>query len=448
MGSLTAIFKYLCCGLLLWYSQAHAQLSAITAEKKAKVIVVGGGISGLAAAQLLNSKDIEVLVLEAQNKLGGRLRTDREDGVVFDEGASWIHGPEDNPISALADSAGITTFLTQDTSVVVYNTKGKVYSKSFLDLEEEQYVNVLEEIGGRKHSSVYDYMKQEYPEKMDRDLWTYMFSAFLEFDTGGDISKLSAKYFYDDKAFNGEDVIVTNGYDKIIHYLSKDLTVELNTFVNQIDYSKDGVVVKTNSKTYKADYVLVTVPLGILKNKSILFTPPLKPKTTKAIDFLEMGTVNKFLCVWDTVFWDAEQYIGFTPKEKGKFNYFLNVNKFANKFALMTFAFGEYAKETELLSDSEVTEEIMNHLRVIYGDSIPYPLLVKRTYWNTNPFTLGAYSFVGVGGKSKYYKGFKQKKRTRLYFAGEHTNRMYRGTVHGAYLSGLREAKRILKSIK
>lgn len=448
MDSFTAFCKYLCCGLIFWTGQIYAQPLSVKAEKNTKVIVVGGGISGLAAAQLLNSKGIEVLVLEAQNKLGGRLKTDRTNGVVFDEGASWIHGPEDNPISSLANSSGITTFLTQDTSVIIYDRNGKAYSKSLLDIEEERYMNVLDDVGGQKHLSVYEYLKQEYPEQINSDLWTYMLSAFLEFDTGGDINKLSAKYFYDDKAFNGEDLIVTNGYDKIIDYLSKNITVELNAFVNQINYSKQGVVVKTNAKTYKADYVLVTVPLGILKNKKITFTPPLKQRTAKAIDFLEMGTVNKFLCVWDTVFWNKEQYIGFTPKEKGKFNYFLNVNKFANKPALMTFAFGEYAKETELLSDAEVTEEIMDHLRVMYGDSIPYPNVLKRTFWNTNPFTFGAYSFVGVGGKSKYYKWFKQKKRTHLYFAGEHTNKMYRGTVHGAYLSGLREANKILKSLK
>ena len=162
-----------------------------------------------------------------------------------------------------------------------------------------------------------------------------------------------------------------------------------------------------------------------------------------------MGSVNKFLCVWDTAFWDVDkQYIGYTPKEKGKFNYFLNVKPFTNANALMTFSFGDYSLETEKMSDEEIIENIMSHLKVIYGDSIPYPKHMKRTSWNSNPYTYGSYSFVGISGRSKYYKHFKQSKSSHLYFAGEHTSKPYRGTVHGAYLSGLREAEKIIKAIQ
>jgi len=442
------MFKYISVVLLFIGASVNAQ-STIQLMKKKSVIIIGGGISGLAAAHKLKSEHIDVLVLEAQSVLGGRLKTDRTNGVVFDEGASWIHGPLDNPISALAQKAKMQTVVTKDSSLIVYNEEGELYGSTDLDNNEDRFNFILDDIGGRKNISVFDYFNKHYPELLKDNLWIYMLSAYLEFDSGGDITKLSSKYFYDDKAFKGEDQIVTNGYDKIIEYLSHEIPVELNTIVNQIDYTNKTVEIITNKDTYYADYVLVTVPLGVLKKESIVFSPTLRRKTYKAIEYLQMGTVNKFLCVWDDAFWNVnKQYIGYTSKEKGKFNYFLNIKKINNDNALMTFAFGEYSKETEEMNDSEIEDAIMEHLRKIYGESIPSPKVVKRTYWNSNPFTYGSYSYVGLGGKSRYYNYFSQPKKSHLYFAGEHTSKDFRGTVHGAYLSGIREANRILKVIR
>lgn len=418
--------------------------------EKPKVIIVGGGIAGMAAAKKLQSANIEVLVLEAQSKLGGRLKTDRSNQIIFDEGASWIHGPDDNPLTPLLKPSGIITQFTDDENIIVYNNKGEVYKENLLLKEEEKYDKILDDIRGAKNKSIKKYLEEEYPEYSNDVLWQYMLSAYLEFDTGADIEKLSSKYFYDDKAFKGNDIIVTNGYDKLIDFLSNGIQVKLDSRVNKIDYSKDKICVQTDQNEYYADYVLVTVPLGVLKKKQIQFIPPLKSKTKKAIDYLKMGSVNKFLCVWDSVFWDeSKQYIGYTSDVKGKFNYFLNVSKLDSKHkALMTFTFGEYSRDTEKLTDVEVQEEIMSHLRQIYGDSIPDPKIVKRTKWNSNPYSYGSYSFVGLGGKSSYYRKFNQPKVTHLFFAGEHTSKDYRGTVHGAYLTGEREAEEIINIVK
>ena len=92
------------------------------------VIIIGAGISGLAAANKLKERGFTVTVLEAQDKVGGRLRTDRSLGLAFDEGASWIHGPNGNPITSLAQQAGATTFLTDDESLKVYDVNGTLYT--------------------------------------------------------------------------------------------------------------------------------------------------------------------------------------------------------------------------------------------------------------------------------------------------------------------------------
>tara|TARA_B100000809_G_scaffold130660_1_gene128481 strand:- start:13881 stop:14216 length:336 start_codon:yes stop_codon:yes gene_type:complete len=111
---------------------------------------------------------------------------------------------------------------------------------------------------------------------------------------------------------------MTNGYDKITDYLATNIDVRLNTKVLNIDYSQDKIKIETTNGTYEADQVLVTVPLGILKKKVITFTPALPKITQRAIHNLEMGSINKFLLIWDSKFWDTEaQYIGYTPEIKG-----------------------------------------------------------------------------------------------------------------------------------
>lgn len=404
------------------------------------VIVIGAGISGLAAANKLKQYGFTVIVLEAQEKVGGRLRTDRSLGVAFDEGASWIHGPDGNPITNLASQAGANTFLTDDDNLEVYDINGSAYSDSILISSEDQFNNALNAVqGAGNHTQSFETIFNSlYPNQSMNRLWKYMLSAFLEFNTGADISKLSSKYFNDDEEFGGADVIITNGYDKITDFLAQGLDIRLNTRVSAIDYSGQKVKVTANGNSSEVDYVVISVPLGVLKNNAINFTPVLPEDKLTAISKTIMGNVNKFLLVWNAPFWDTNlQYIGYTPETKGKFNYFLNVKKFTSANALMTFAFGDYATVTESMSDSGVINEIMHHLKTIYGNYIPDPIYLLRTKWGQNINTFGAYSYATNGTTTADFDTLAKTVNSKLFFAGEHTNREYRGTVHGAYLSGL-----------
>lgn len=411
------------------------------------VLVIGAGISGLAAARKLKQNGFDVIVLEAQNKVGGRVRTDRTPGVAFDEGASWIHGPNGNPIESLAEQSGAATFLTDDDSVKVFDTNGLAYSDSVLTNSEDQFNSALNAVedAGTATQSFEQVFNALYPTQADNRLWKYMLSAYLEFNTGGDVSELSSRYFYDDEEFSGKDVIVTNGYDKVTDFLAQDLDVRLNTRVNAIDYSENKVRVTANGETLEGEYAIISVPLGVLQNNIISFTPNLPAEKTTAISNLKMGNVNKFLLVWDSAFWDTSlQYIGYTPAIKGKFNYFLNVKKFTPANALMTFAFGNYATQTEAMTDAQIAGEIMQHLKVIYGNNIPDPIDIRRTKWKQNENSFGAYSFPANGATPNDFDQLAKAVNNNLFFAGEHTERAYKGTVHGAYLSGIREADKII----
>ncbi len=421
---------------------AEKEEDPIDSDKK--VLVVGAGIAGLAAAKYLHNRGVEVLVLEAQDKVGGRLRTDRSLGIAFDEGASWIHGPDGNPITELAESAGADTFLTDDESVTVFDIDGSEYSDKQLEVAEEEYNDILESFGGSLNQSFQEAFYNNYPQYQNDRLWTYMLSAYLEFDIGGAIAQLSSQDFYDDEAFDGTDLLITNGYDKVANHLAQNLEVRLNTKVAAVDFSAELITVQAGQEVFEADYALLTVPLGVLKQEVIAFTPSLSQGIAQAVDSLQMGTVNKFLCTWDSAFWDTDlQYIGFTPETKGKFNYFMNLKKFSDMNALMGFTFGEYSELTESMSDAQIVNEIMSHLKAIYGNDIPNPNDMLRTKWVSNEYSFGSYSFVAKGARSSSFEQFEQQIDDKLFFAGEHTSRDYRGTVHGAYLSGLREAEKI-----
>ncbi|MBT4061104.1 MAG: FAD-dependent oxidoreductase [Lentimicrobiaceae bacterium] len=408
------------------------------------VLVIGAGVSGLAAAKYLSSRNVTVNVIEAQSKVGGRLKTNRSLDIAFDEGASWIHGPDGNPITELISPSGVNTFPTNDNNVEVYDINGSVYDENVLDTSENAYNNILNSLAGSIDKSFEEVFYDNYPQYKNNRLWSYMLSAFLEFDTGGDISELSSLDYYDDEEFSGDDIIVTNGYDRIADYLAKGLNIELNKKVTGIDYSASKVLVSTTDQEFSADYVIVTVPLGVLKNNVVNFTPSLSGNIQNSINNLKMGTVNKFLCVWDTPFWDTNlQYIGYTPETMGKFNYFLNLNKFSESNALMTFAFGDYSKTTENMADNEVIDEIMNHLKSIYGSGIPEPTKFLRTKWVSNEYTFGSYSFATNGTRTSDFSVFEESMNNKLFFAGEHTSKDYRGTVHGAYNSGFRAAEQI-----
>ena len=412
------------------------------------VLIIGAGIAGLAAAKKLKDKGFTVIVLESQEKIGGRLRTDRRLGIAFDEGASWIHGPNGNPITKLASQAGANTYLTDDDNLAVFDNNGTAYSETFLDSQYTEFENALNAVlgAGTKRQSFQTIFNSLYPTQANNRLWKYMLSAYLEFDTGGDISKLSSKHFYDDEAFRGKDVIVTNGYDKVANLLGQGLDIRLNSRVTEINYTATKSLVKVNGNSIEADYVIVSVPLGVLKNNSIAFKPSLPATKLSAIQNIQMGNVNKFLFIWDTPFWDTNiQYIGYTPDTKGKFNYFMNMMKFLPTInGLMTFAFGDYATVTETMTDDQINSEVMAQLKTIYGNSIPNPTTMLRTKWGQNINTFGAYSFATNGTTSADFDTMATEINNKLFFAGEHTERDYRGTVHGAYLSGIREADKII----
>ncbi len=410
------------------------------------IIVIGAGIAGLAAAQKLTENGYKVTVLEAQEKVGGRLRTNRHLGFAFDEGASWIHGIDKNPITTLAQQAGMKTFFTDDESIKSYDLGGRPRAQEIYTSAEDELYQILDSLmqKGAANQSFETVFKRLYPAKFSDRLWRFLLSTYVTFDTG-DLDKLSSLLYNEGEEFGGVEKIVTNGYDTLATYMAQGLSVRLQERVTKIDYSGPLVRVTHNSSISEAHYVLITVPLGVLKKNVIEFVPALPSQKQEAIQKIGMNCVNKFLLAWDKAFWDDVQYISYTPQEADKFNYFVNIKKYDSSLnALMTFAYAEYGRKTENMSDAQITDAIMTHLKDMYGNNIPTQLYMLRTQWNSNPNTYGSYSYTSTETELRHFAELGESINNKLFFAGEHTEIDYFSTVHGAYLSGIREADKIL----
>ena len=410
------------------------------------VIIVGAGISGLSAAKKLHEKGFKVKILEAQDRIGGRLSTNRSLGIAFDEGASWIHGIDGNPITTLAQQSGMTTAFTDDESRKSYDIGGVLRNPTIYDAAEDEFYTILNTLNkkGNYTQSFEAVFNNLYPSIVKDRLWKFLLSTYLTFDTG-DVDKLSSLLYNEGEEYTGIEKIATNGYDKIAQFLAKDLNILLNQRVSKVDYSNPNVKISHNGTTTVADYVIVTVPLGVLKANNIQFSPSLPSIKQNAIQKIGMNCVNKFLLTWNTAFWDDVQYISYTPEAKDKFNYFVNLKKVNPSVnALMTFAYANYARQTETMTDTQVIDEIMSHLKDIYGNKIPNPTNMLRTKWQSNANSFGAYSYTAVGTEMQHFDDLASEINNKVFFAGEHTEIEYFSTAHGAYISGIREADKII----
>ncbi len=415
-------------------------------ENKSRVIVIGAGISGVAAASELQKKGFEVIVLESRNRIGGRMWTDNSLGLPLDMGAAWIHSPIGNPITTLAKQANCKLYEMNDESIAVYDKNGKQIDDDLMGEYQKKYEKLLDKI--EKESTDSESFKQAIlrlqPEIMKDLVMVYQLSAYEEFDCGGDIEFISAKYWRNDEVFEGEDVIVASGYQSIVAMLAQKLTIKLNNIVTKIDYTNEVIKISTTQGEFKADIVLVTVPLGVLKKGAIQFLPALPAKKLAAIQQVGVGSVNKVALLFDKPFWNIQvQYIGHVSEVKGKYNYFINMRTISEANVLVTFGFGDYGKELDTQTDAEIEKDVMVVLRKIYGNEIPNPKKILVTRWGKDEFTHGCYSFMTSKTKPQDYKTLGESVDDKLFFAGEHTSVAYRATVHGAYLSGLEAAKSI-----
>ncbi|QDG74757.1 FAD-dependent oxidoreductase [Labrenzia sp. PHM005] len=408
------------------------------------VIVIGAGIAGLAAARRLKDLGYTVVVLEATSAVGGRIRTDWSLGAPFEVGAGWIHRPDGNPISKLARAIDAPTFITSDESYQVFTQDGDAVVRSKINSKYRDLMRLYKRVDDTfdNDQPLSGAIQRVSKESLNDPVLRWMMSAYTEFSTGGPIDKLSAYYFDEDNEFEGADVILPDGYDQIPKSLAADLDIRFETVVEAIEYEDgDGAAVHTSNGTYESDYVVCTVPLGVLKKGALTFVPPLPASHQNSIEKIGFGSVTKLALKFDAPFWPTDvQYFGYMSDPKGRWNYFVNYRTFSPENILLGVCVGDYPFVAEQMSDPEMIADCMRALRAMFGDGIPEPVDHLATRWSEDPFTFGAYSYSAVGNTSEDFDRFAKPVENTILFAGEHTTFEFHGTTHGAYLSGLAAA--------
>ncbi|MEM7311224.1 MAG: NAD(P)/FAD-dependent oxidoreductase [Planctomycetota bacterium] len=424
-----------------------------------RVLVIGAGISGLAAAQRLVSElglsaPGQVVVLEARGRIGGRICTDTSLASPVELGANWIHGSVGNPISALGAKYGASTVNTNYDSADLYDFDGSpvpfgVQTFTYLQFLQA-YQAALAYIGGLTDDESLEQAFQATgagaglaPDaKRVFDHWKQG-----SFDSGWSASGTELSGFHHDMgaAFGGVDKIFPGGYDQIPTGLAAGLDVRLGHVVERIDYSGPLVSVQTDQGEYCAEACLVTLPLGVLKAGAVDFAPILPTALTEAVQRMGFGAVYKLILEFPQVFWNQSvHFVEYISQTAGESMGWLNVAQYSGAPILNTWTYGDHARTLEALGEVEATSRVMDKLRQVFGAGIPNPTQVVSTDWMGNAFTGGSYSFPAVGSTPADYDQFLAPLQERLFFAGEHTSSLYPSTVHGAYLSGRDAAGRIV----
>lgn len=446
IGSIgTASAFALACGL--FQDSQENNMPQSNDSHQAKVIVIGAGIAGLAAAKTLADKNINVMILEARNRIGGRIWTDKSLGMPVDLGASWIHGVNKNPIADLAKKFNVATYEIDDENAIEFDAKGNELPDGEFARIENLFEEIYEEVANLQEDSdedmplqqAFDQVLEEY-DLSDTDLHklNYYIHLVTALEYGADAKDLSLWEWDSDEEFGGKEVVFPNGYHQIVNGLAQGLDIRLNTEVKSIKYSQNGIEVETSNGMFTSEKVVVTIPLGVLKQAQVRFEPPLPPSKQEAINNLEMGVLNKVYLKFPNVFWDADvELFSYLGEALGEWSDWLSFTPMTGEPVLMAFHGGDKGFDLEELSDDDVIAGAMQTLKIMFGDDAPAPEKYLITRWGKDKFSYGSYSHIPPFASGDDFDALFEPVDDVLFFAGEATSRKHFATVHGAYLSGV-----------
>ncbi len=439
------------------------------AAKPERVIVVGAGMAGLVAARLLHDSGFAVTVLEARNRLGGRTWTDDSLGAPLDLGGSWVHGVEGNPLTLWCDKLGVALVENRGDRLLIDKRAtaptregqrkravlGRAAFKTAIEWASWKS-KAMTAVNGPRSISV-----KQAVDPLLRAAWLpevdkLVIATFVEMSEGvqgAPYDAVSVEEWFPSEGLE-RNAQPKGGFHPLLEDAARGLEVRFAAAVQRLAWSGSGVrAILQGGETIEADRALITVPLGLLR-AGLPTLDPLPPEDQRiAIGRLGYGAgvLGKIYLRFPRRFWpEHPKWFGRlpdAPDRRGTFNTWVSHLGETGLPILLSFSNGATAARLDRsASDAEVREVAMASLRKMFGDDIPEPEAMLFPRWLSDPWSLGGYSYPGVGSAPEDREIHARPLGGRVFFAGEATEPVEYGTVHAALWSGEQTAEAIFKA--
>jgi monoamine oxidase len=428
------------------------------------VIIIGCGPSGIGAGIEFEKMEsnLNILILEGRNRIGGRAFTDITrfgENIPVDIGAHYLcHHEKDNFLFNYyipSDKDFIESDYYDKTIMKIFDENGNIICDDLINKSmkfvEDLLLFVKKYSNEKSDISILDLINSQLENISNEQMKNVvkMFLSCTELHEGSDLNQLSTKcYEKGEGNVQPSDLSINNGLGSLVKQIASkyNLPFKLNSIVTNIDINNDEIIrVSTKDNcSYLCKYVLLTIPLGCLKSKSIIFNPSLPQWKEEAIQNMGLGLLNKIYLQFSQIFWESNLRRISVVHHQFKFYFCLPEHRI-----LALYVSGYVAKQLEQRTDEQIVEEIFNSLRYIYPQ-ITYPIKWLITRWGQDPFAKGSYSSFHCGNDLQILKQLSEETHNgRVHWAGEHTN--FGGSigyVDSGFESGIREANKIINKLQ
>jgi monoamine oxidase len=430
------------------------------------VIVVGAGVAGLAAAGLLTQAGLQVILLEARDRIGGRLWTLRTaDGHPVELGAEFIHGMPPEMFRRIARARLATREVTGD-MWRVENGRWSRFDRKFG--EQEEILSKMPERG--RDLSFTAYLKRR-KSAVPAQLRPYLLEYISGFHAA-DPNKISvhslAQGEHASEEIDGDRQFrLRAGYSALAEAMGAQLPadrvkIHFETVVEKIIWRRESVRIiargGNEKREFRAGCAVITLPLGVLKAREVVFEPALKSKRA-ALRKLEMGPVIRIALYFRDRFWAKLR----PPEAKnlGRLGFIFSREKWFPTWwtqwhdtapILTGWAAGHRGHQLSGRASEFVLARALESLSRLFGispQSLRSQLLAYFAHdWQSDPFSRGGYSYAVAGGNDAF-RDLARPLAGTLFFAGEATEfNGHNGTVNGAIDSGQRAARELLSELQ
>ncbi|MEM6483343.1 MAG: NAD(P)/FAD-dependent oxidoreductase, partial [Pseudomonadota bacterium] len=408
------------------------------------VVIIGAGSAGLSAGRKLRKKGLSFVIVEGADRVGGRAYTESQTfGVPVDHGCSWISGSDKNPFTKFASDLGYGLVEHTRAGTDLFDLDGNPADEAAHEAYDEAWDALTRPIGkaGKKGRDVA--AADVIPNvRYGASVQSWMGSM----DYGVNFDQISTRDFWNTDS-SQPSMFVSEGLGSVVATLADGLPISLGTQVTEVDWSGTGVSVETSKGTIKAGACLITVSTGVLAANKIKFTPELPDWKQQAAHDIPMGLLIKVPMLFDGARLGLTENNWVTyelPDEQAGEGCFFIAWPCSHDYVFGNiggrFGWELYAEGQEAVLDYAMQEM----LRLVGSDARKHFIKGFATDWADNPLTLGAYGAVRPGAPNAR-DHLAEPLGDRLFFAGEATHKRVPALVNGAYLSGKKAAKKMLK---